>query len=62
MLDAIDTAIIEEGLSYGLDIEAERCEISLLREDVLALRDMDETQRAAAVSRLNDGVPLSWPA
>lgn len=50
--------IISEAISYGIDVEPERCDLFLLRQDVEALRDMQEPYRTAAVERLNNGGPL----
>lgn len=53
-----DDRIISEGIAYGLDIEAERCDADLLRQDVLRLRAMDEASQSVAVERLNRGESL----
>lgn len=56
--DQADTAIIAEGLGYGLDIEAERCDIEAVRHTVEILRDMSEPYRTAAVALANQGFPV----
>jgi hypothetical protein len=50
--------LIEEARGYGLDVEAERCDLLVLRADVMMLRALDEPLRGGGVERLNDGHPL----
>lgn len=47
--------VISEAIGYGLDVEPERCDVSLLTETVRELRGMSEPCRSAAVDRLNRG-------
>lgn len=48
--------LIAEARGYGLDVEAERCDVFLLRADLMLLRALPEPLRAEAVARLNEGL------
>jgi len=52
-----DAQVVEEAQSYGLDVEAGRCDIATVRDSLLTLRHVEPEIRPALVAHMNDG----WP-
>jgi hypothetical protein len=51
--------LISEAQDYGLDVEPERCDLSLLHEDLKVLRYLTPSTRARIVGRMNEGHALT---
>jgi hypothetical protein len=47
--------LIREAQDYGLDVEPERCDLSLLHEDLKVLRYLTPATRERIVGRMNEG-------
>jgi hypothetical protein len=51
--------LISEAQGYGLDVEPERCDLSLLHEDLKVLRYLTPATRERIVGRMNEGHALT---
>jgi hypothetical protein len=51
--------LIREAQGYGLDVEPERCDLSLLHEDLKVLRYLTPSTRERIVVRMNEGRALT---